>query len=211
MIWRAALSLSPNAEHFMGMPARSEAPRRWTREDVRALRNRSADGARYELVGGNLLVTPSPSGVHQEAVALLWAALRPYVRRQGVGLTGLAPRDVDLEPDETAQPDVFVIPPDEIDRYRGSEPVERLLLAAEVISPSSARGDRVDKRVLYQRHGVSEYWIVDVEARVIERWRPSDDRPEISSDALSWLPVGATEPFRLDLVASFDVVHGENR
>jgi Uma2 family endonuclease len=133
------------------------------------------------------------------------------VRRQGVGLTGLAPRDVDLEPDETAQPDVFVIPPDEIDRYRGSEPVERLLLAAEVISPSSARGDRVDKRVLYQRHGVSEYWIVDVEARVIERWRPSDDRPEISSDALSWLPVGATEPFRLDLVAYFDEVHGENR
>ena len=83
-----------------------------------------------------------------------------------------------------------------------------LLLAAEVISPSSARGDRVDKREAYQRNGVPEYWIVDAAARVVERWHPSDERPEIISDRLIWTPAGATEPFVLDLVAYFAEVFG---
>jgi Uma2 family endonuclease len=169
------------------------------------------DGTRFELVGGALLVTPSPSGLHQEAVALLWAALRPYVQRQRLGLAGIAPRDVDFNTEETTQPDVFVVPLDEVDRYRGSEPVRTLLLAVEVISPSSARGDRVDKRQAYQRNGVSEYWIVDTAARVIERWHPADDRPEILSDRVTWTPAGATEPFALDLVAYFAEVFGEGR
>jgi Uma2 family endonuclease len=195
----------------MSMPARLQPPERWTRERVRALRAQSMDGTRYELVGGALLVTPSPSGLHQEAVALLWAALRPYVQRQGIGLAGIAPRDVDFAAEETTQPDAFVVPPDEVDRYRGSEPVRTLLLAAEVISPSSARGDRVDKRQAYQRNRVSEYWIVDVGARVIERWHPTDDRPEIVTDRLIWTPAGTTEPFVLDLVAYFAEVFGERR
>ena len=191
----------------MAMSARSDAQRRWTRKEVHALRQQSTDGTRFELVGEKLLVTPSPSGVHQEAVYLLCAALRPCVQRERLGLAGIAPRDVDLTPEETAQPDVFVVPPEEIDRYLGSRPVQRLVLAAEVVSPSSAHGDRVDKRHLYQRNGVSEYWIVDVEARVIERWRPGDNRPEISSDSLTWKPSSAGAEFVLDLVSFFNEVH----
>jgi Uma2 family endonuclease len=193
------------------MPARLPFPERWTRERVRALRDKSTDGTRYELVGGALLVTPAPSGLHQEAVALLWAALRPYVQRQRIGLAGIAPRDVDFNTEETTQPDVFVVPLAEVDRYRGSEPVRTLLLAAEVISPSSARGDRVDKREAYQRNGVPEYWIVDTAARVVERWHPNDERPEILSDRVIWTPAGTTEPFVLDLVAYFAEVFGEGR
>ena len=195
----------------MSMPARLPLPERWTRERVRVLRDRSTDGTRYELVGGTLVVTPAPSGLHQEAVVLLWAALRPYGQRQGIGLAAVAPRDVDFNVDETTQPDVFVVPSSEVDRYRGSKPVRKLLLAAEVISPSSARGDRVDKREAYQRNGVPEYWIVDTAARVFERWHPRDDRPEIVSDQLVWTPPGATEPFVLDLAAYFAEVFGEGR
>ena len=80
-----------------------------------------------------------------------------------------------------------------------------------MIPPSSARGDRVDKREAYQRNGVPEYWIVDTAARVIERWHPTDDRPEILSDRVIWMPAGATEPFMLDLVACFAEVFGESR
>lgn len=195
----------------MSMPARLPLPERWTRERVRVLRDRSTDGTRYELVGGTLVVTPAPSGLHQEAVLLLCSALRAYVQRHGLGLAGIAPRDVDFNSEETTQPDVFVVPLDEVDRYRGSEPVRTLLLAAEVISPSSARGDRVDKREAYQRNGVPEYWIVDTAARVFERWHPADERPEIVSDQISWTPAGATDPFVLDLVAYFAEVFGEGR
>jgi Uma2 family endonuclease len=195
----------------MPMPARPALPEHSTRERVRALRAQSTDGTRYELVGGAFLVTPSPSGPHQKATALLWAALRPYVQRQRLGLAGIAPRDVDFNAEETTQPDVFVVPLDDVDRYRGSEPVKTLRLAAEVISPTSARGDRVDKRQAYQRNGVSEYWIIDPAARVIERWHPTDDRPEIVSDRVVWTPAGATESFVLDLAVYFSEVFGEGR
>lgn len=194
----------------MRMPPRSEQRKQWTLEEVRALRNRTTGGTRYELVDGELLVTPAPTGVHQMAVQLLWAALYPYAREQKVGLASLAPRDVDPEPGRSVQPDVFVVPPDEIARFRGADPVERLVLAAEVLSPSSARGDRVKKRDLYQRNRVSEYWIVDLDARVIERWRPDDERPEVLAAQLEWLPPGATAPFTLDLEAYFAEVFGED-
>lgn len=210
MVRRDVLHPPRHAEHSMGMPARSELRTQWTLEEVRALRNSTTGGTRYELVDGELLVTPAPTGVHQMAVQLLWAALYPYARQHKIGLASVAPRDVDPEPGRSVQPDVFVVPPDEIERFRGGDPVERLLLAAEVLSPSSARGDRVKKRALYQRNRVSEYWIVDPDARVVERWRPDDDRPEVLATRVDWLPVGANAAFTLDLVAYFAEVFGED-
>lgn len=187
----------------MVMPVRS-SPERWTVQRVRDLRDRSNDGTRYELVDGELLVTPAPNGAHQNAVLLLWRALYGYCRAQRIGHAAAAPRDVDFPADDaTTQPDVFVVPTDEIERFLGKQPVERLILAAEVLSPSSARGDRVRKRALFQRNRVSEYWIVDVEARVIERWHPEDDRPQIISDRLEWHPIAASEPFILELQSYF--------
>jgi Uma2 family endonuclease len=206
---REPLPYSTNAEHLMAMPVGPERQRRWTLREVHALRAGDAGGTRYELVGGTLLVTPSPTGLHQNAVLLLCAALYPYVRRERVGHAAIAPRDVGLEDESSVQPDVLVVPLDEMQRYRGSKPVERLLLAAEVLSRGSVRGDRVDKRTLYQRNNVSEYWIVDVEARLIERWRPRELRPEIVVDRIEWLPAGAAEPFILELPQYFAEVRGE--
>src|SRR6476646_10950076 len=76
-------------------------------------------------------------------------------------------------------------------------PVLELLLAVEVRSPSSSRHDRVRKRPLYQRH-VPNYWIVDLDARLIERWIPHEPRPELLTDTLVWHPPDAATPFTLD-------------
>jgi Uma2 family endonuclease len=55
------------------------------------------------------------------------------------------------------------------------------------------------KRHIYQRSGVSEYWIVDIDSRVIERWRPDDDRPEVCEKTLAWaLPSGPSGAIELD-------------
>ncbi len=77
----------------------------------------------------------------------------------------------------------------------------------EVVSPATARYDRTIKRALYQRVGVMEYWIVDLDARLVERWRPEDTRPEIVTDSLTWHPAGTSEPMVLDLEAFFKEVH----
>jgi Uma2 family endonuclease len=88
----------------MGMP---QASANWTAARVRAL---PADGNRYELVDGELLVTPSPSLVHQIAVTELFRVLDGYARPNRVGRVCLAPADISLAEDEVLQPDVFVVP-----------------------------------------------------------------------------------------------------
>ena len=190
----------------MAMPA---VKRRWTAREVRQLIAESPLATpRYELVDGELLVTPSPNWPHQRAVRLILLALEEYLRRHPVGEVATSPFDVELAPESLVQPDVFVVPVHEARRLLTEMPARELLLAVEVLSPSSSRHDRVKKRPHYQRH-VPEYWIVDLDARLFERWRPGDERPEIVTEMLEWYPAGATEPFRLDLIRYFAEVFGE--
>lgn len=189
----------------MAMPA--EISRRWTAREVRALIDAAPLATpRYELVDGELLVTPSPAFPHQLAVARLLAALIAYMEAERIGVAVTSPSDVELEPEFIAQPDIFAVDKSEWRRVTNEgNPVRALLLAIEVLSPSSARHDRVRKRPLYRRH-VPEYWIVDLDARLIERWTPSDDRPELLAETLSWHPAGATTAFTLDLPRFFESV-----
>jgi Uma2 family endonuclease len=78
-----------------------------------------------------------------------------------------------------------------------------------VLSPSTARADRTIKRRRYQRAGVPEYWIVDPDARTVERWRPDDERPEVLSETIAWRPSPDVEPLAMDLPTLFARIHGE--
>jgi Uma2 family endonuclease len=186
----------------MGMPA--ETTRRWTAREVRDLiAAQPLYTPRYELVDGELLVTPSPAPPHQIAIRLLIVALAEYLEREPVGEVLASPSDVELEPEDVRQPDVFVVSKLELKRVvRDGNPVRELLLAIEVLSPSSGRHDRVKKRQGYQRH-VPEYWIVDLESRLIERWTQGDDRPEILTENVSWQPRGAAASFGMTLPPFF--------
>ena len=185
----------------MGMPETAE---RWTAEMVRALPD---DRNRYEVIAGELFVTPAPSWPHQFVVGGLFRHLANYLQGQNWAQVLISPADISFRDDMLVQPDIFVFPigADE-QRAHGWNDIRALLLAVEVLSPSSARADRQVKRRLYQREGVGEYWVVDPDARVVERWRPQDDRPEIVTDALTWHPEPSTVPFALDLPAFFDEV-----
>lgn len=182
------------------MPALS---RRWTANEVRRLiADNPRKDPRYELVDGELLVTPSPSRWHQRAVAELLASLHAYLSRGRIGIVLASPSDVELEPEFLTQPDVFVVSGQEWRRIGDDDVIRQLMLAVEVLSPSSGRHDRVRKRPKYQQH-VPDYWIVDLDARLFERWRPGDERPEILTEKVEWLPDKAGEPFVLDVSAYF--------
>jgi len=185
----------------MGMPQASPT---WTAAQVRLL---PADGNRYELVDGELLVTPSPSWVHQITVAELFRLLDGYARPNAVGRVGLAPADISLAEDEVLQPDVFVVPA--ALKPRRWEDVRALLLVIEVLSPGTARYDRLVKRRRYQRAPVPEYWIVDLDARLVERWRPDDTRPEILTETLEWKPLPGLSPLVIELPDLFAEALGE--
>lgn len=187
----------------MGMPI---AAKPWTRDAVLSL---PEDGNRYELLDGELLVTPSPAVIHQRAVWALQDRIRPYVREHRLGMAGLAPIDLDLGSEQLLQPDLFVVP-----LRNEREPLHQSemgipLLIAEVLSPSTAMYDRNRKRTYYQRSGVGEYWIVDTDARLIERWLPSDGRPEILTERIVWRPDGGVAPLVVELAEYFSEVWGE--
>ena len=169
--------------------------RRYTVEEVLAF---PSDGNRYELVHGELLVTPSPRPMHQLIVTRLAASLSAYLsHRSAIGVLFVSPADITWGGDELVQPDLFVVPPEEVTETW--ETVKTLLLAVEVASPSSARYDRVTKRRLYQHQGVATYWVVDPDARLVEVWRPGDERPEIVTDVLAWSLADDAPPLEVRL------------
>jgi Uma2 family endonuclease len=184
----------------MGMPAATDT-RYWTPDDVWALPD---DGNRYECIDGVLLVSPSPRLTHQRVLGRLHLVVAPYVASQRMGEALLSPADIQLNAGNLVQPDLFVVPADGDGRSgRDWTDVHALLLAVEVLSPSTARYDRALKRRYYQRSGVGEYWVVDATSHLVERWCPDDERPEIITETLTWQPAGASEALVIDLVALF--------
>ena len=207
MLPHAWLPFERYAEHIMSMPA---AQRRWTAREVRELiADSPLQTPRYELVDGELLVTPSPSPLHQRAIQRLSRALDAYLQRNAIGEVWTSPFDVELEPNSVTQPDLFVLPIHEVRRVLVEGlPARELVLAIEALSPGSGRFDKVEKRLVYTRH-VPEYWIVDVDSRVFERWRKCESKSEMMVDSLVWHPAGAAEPFTLEVPGYFADVCGD--
>ena len=184
----------------MGMPQTAE---RWTAARVRTL---PSDSKRYEVIAGELFVTPAPTFDHQDAVQRMFFPIREYLERIRAGYPAMSPADIEFDDETLVQPDVFVVPLVDGRRPRRWRDITRLLLAVEILSPSTARADRTVKRRLFQRVGVPDYWIVDVEARLVERWRPGDERPEIVTDSLTWQPDPAHAPLIIDLPPLFAAI-----
>jgi len=190
------LFTSPSRAYAMGMPAERS---RWTAEMVRALPD---DGKRYEVLDGELFVSPSPSRLHQRAVRELLLLLDPYVSSNELGEVMVSPADVEFSDDRVVQPDVFVIPDTGASWHDMKAPV----LIVEILSSSTARADRINKRRIYQDERIPQYWIVDIEGSVVERWVPDETRPEILSDAITWQPRPDLAPLNIDLPKFFRTV-----
>ncbi len=192
----------------MSMPAATK--KRWSADEARALNEANPlPWPYYEVIDGELLVSPAPRSLHQDVVLSLARKLSDYTDAARIGHTMIGPADVELEHDSTVSPDVFVTKLVNGRKPKNWNEVEGLWLVAEVLSPSTARYDRVTKRRYFGRNQVPEYWIVDLDARLIERWRPGDERPELATENLTWSPVDGVAPLSLDLVAIFRDVHGE--
>jgi Uma2 family endonuclease len=169
----------------------------WTYSDYARLPD---DGNRYEVIDGELLVTPSPSPLHQRVVARLLMALDPYVERYGLGL--VIP-DVDLlfQTGQFLRPDLLVAQrgvPEGITN-RGIEAAP--LLVVEILSPTSGAIDRVKKPARYGDFGIPEYWVLDPEDRCAWVWRFAEGAtsPERVEGRLEWRPAGVPQSLKIDL------------
>jgi Uma2 family endonuclease len=126
------------------------------------------DGRRYEILDGELEVSPAPAPRHQGVLRNLLFILHGDAQQRGLGSVYCAPIDVILAPDSIVQPDLVFVA-----AGRESIVTERAIegppdLAVEILSPWSDRRDRVAKAGLYARYGIAHYWIVDPVARTLE-------------------------------------------
>ena len=167
-----------------------------TADMVRALPD---DGNRYEVVYGELLVTPAPRPWHEVVTIRLLTALGGYLDRYPVAQLFGSHSDISWgREDVLVSPDIIVVPLDHIRKLRW-DAVMHLLLAVEVLSPSSLRFDRFTKRKLFQEMGVPLYWVIEADRREVEVWTPGDAFPVTERQRLLWLPDGAGELFTLEL------------
>jgi len=167
------------------------------------------DGLRHELLEGVHVVTPAPTPPHQ---AVLLSFIRALDRALlGCDLLALlpSPADIRLGPRTLVQPDLFVFRKESGSSVREWSEVGVPVLAVELLSPSTAARDRGAKRRIYQRAGVAEYWIVDLDARLVERWLPGDARPEILDGQLVWASPELSVPLTMDLPALFAEALGQ--
>lgn len=183
----------------MGMPVappfQPDPTHHYTVEEILAW---PPDGNRYEVVHGELLVTPGPAQRHQVVLMRVLLALGRYLERIGMQ-DALLPGPVDFfhADDVYVQPDLVVAFIEEMTGdYRD---MRRLRLAVEVISPSSARGDRLVKRRAYQEAGVETYWVVDPDTPVVEVWHPGDDVAALATRELVWRISETAPELRIDL------------
>lgn len=183
----------------MGMPASID--RYYTKDEVLAF---PEDGNRYELVYGELLVTPAPRFRHQDVVLAIASSLRSYLQSHRAGIVMISPADITWgRPDDVlVQPDVFVIAPED-GALREWHEFTHFSLFVEVVSPASARYDRFTKRRLYQEMGVPLYWVIDPADRRAEIWTPEATAPVYETEQLMWHPAGASEAWAMPLEELF--------
>jgi Uma2 family endonuclease len=145
------------------------------------------DGQRYEVVRGELLVTPAPALRHQTIVTRLILTLGSYLAAHGLQDQLLtSPADITLSLDTLVQPDLLVADTAPAVRSGKWTDVADLFLVVEVTSPTTVRSDRMLKRTEYQRYGIPQYWIVDGEERQVEVWTPEAQTPIIERERVAW-------------------------
>ena len=172
-------------------------PRAWTLEELHRLPD---DGNKYEVIRGELFVTPPPSVDHEELLARLSDILTGYVRKHGLGRV-YHPRAVIRFEGSEAEPDLMVraVPPGA--HGNAWELLPSPLLVVEVLSPTTRRRDLADKRDYYLAAGAGEYWVVDGEHREIHVIR-AGEQDVVVRGSLVWRGAPA-EPLMLDVAALF--------
>jgi Uma2 family endonuclease len=176
----------------------------WTYNEFIALPD---DGERYEIANGVLLWAPSSTGPHQDTIGEVIFHLRSHVKLPGLGLVSQAPFIVELSSKDVFQPDIFVVMNAHFDRVQENKVIGAPDLVVEVSSPGTVAFDRLTKYDTYERAGVPEYWIVNLDRRTVEIVVLEDGKyhslgvfhgeQKVPSRIISWLSVRVEQFFLL--------------
>lgn len=179
---------------------------RWTYAEYARLPREGS--TRYEVIDGELVVTPAPSRAHQRLVATLTMLLEAFARKHDLGEAYPAPFDLLLGEGDYVEPDLLFVRKDRLDILsdRGCEAAPDLVI--EITSPDTAARDRGAKLDRYRFFGVPEYWVVDPDERTVEVWDLAAGDPEPrtfrGSDTVRWSPAKDAPTLEVPLPELFE-------
>lgn len=180
-----------------------------TAEDLAALPD---DGNRYEIIGGQLIVSRSPRYRHQQVSFQLSLVLGGYIAMRGNAQAVAAPMDVHLSPNDVVQPDLLMVFDERADIIQDRGIMGAPDLVIEILSPPSTRTDFLKKSKLYERFGVREYWIVDPEEETVSVQTLEGDRYVLTGDYVRGDTLRSTvlDGFECELAKIFPNPAGES-
>ncbi len=163
------------------------------------------EGSRHQLIEGDLILSPAPSIRHQRIVARIFNALFNFVNARGLGEVLASPVDVILSDEDVLQPDIVYVSISRASILAAEGIQGGPDLCVEVLSDRSEALDRGATRVLYARHGVAEYWIVDPDAGLVEVYLLQEDpkKPVRTLGTSQALTAGLLPGFSLPLANVF--------
>jgi Uma2 family endonuclease len=169
----------------------STVVKRWTYDDLAAM---PEDNVIREILDGELFVSPSPFLRHQRIVGRLYVAIANYVEKHPIGEVFVAPLDTVFSMDNVCEPDVLFV-----SHERSSILTKKHIHGApdfviEVLWEFNAKNDKVRKLAIYERFGVTEYWIVDPEANTVRVFRRRGNALPLVSELAAAAEDVATTP-----------------
>jgi len=126
------------------------------------------EGTLCELINNQLIMSPSPLDVHQVIAGEIYLELSLYLRKNKIGEIRIAPYDVHFSSENILQPDLLFIENKNLDKIRKNGFYGAPDLIIEILSPSSLKIDYKDKKSVYEKFGVQEYFIVDPESKKVD-------------------------------------------
>ena len=140
----------------------------------------TSDDGRYELLNGELILSPSPKEIHQYTSSMLHLKFGTHARKNNLGKVYFSPFDVVLSDTDVVQPDLLFVSNERADMINHDNVRGAPDLVVEILSPTTADRDRTIKLDLYAAHGVKEYWMVDPESRTVMVLLRGESRFEVS-------------------------------
>jgi len=157
------------------------------------------DGIRKEIIEGELFMSPAPAIKHQSISKKLFRMLEDFITQHKLGEVWYAPCDVIFSNINIVQPDILYISNQNIEILTALNVKGAPDLIIEILSPSTIENDRIYKKLVYEKFGVKEYWIVDPQEEMIEVWALKGANFQLHKKATK------TQKFKSNLLEDFEL------
>lgn len=130
----------------------------------------------YELINNRLVMEPSPEIPHQRTSLSLVKRIDDFVEQHALGLVLEAPMDVELDESNVFQPDILFISNERLGIIQEGRKIKGVPdLVIEILS-SNKKYDQQEKKSVYERHDVREFWMVDTKKKTVEVFENQDKK-----------------------------------